>query len=398
MKFIQTIRFRLTLWYSLLVFLLGLILIIIINTFVTRHYNNDPINDIINPPLPLPRYHNLQLVWKTLNEEQKELVQEYRLQDLSQIRKISAFSLIPMVLISFAGGYIISGQMLKPIKNVNKAIKEINILSLHKQIDYEGPQDEIGELVYNFNRMTQRLNSSVELQKQFIANASHELKTPLAIMQTNIETIERIKSTSEEVKQQFIENALSSVEFMNNLIEDLLLLSILEKHVDMDKVNIYETTQNAIDALTDQADKRGITLTFRTGEEEFRSITISGNEVLLQRAVMNIIENAIKYSKKNSTVHTNLEVSDNSVIIRIKDTGIGISKGYQKRIFERFYRVDKSRSRKSGGTGLGLAIVKRIISLHKGTIEVSSKRGKGSTFTITLPTGLTPNAGSRFYP
>jgi len=303
-----------------------------------------------------------------------------------------------MVLISFAGGYIISGQMLKPIKNVNKAIKEINILSLHKQIDYEGPQDEIGELVYNFNRMTQRLNSSVELQKQFIANASHELKTPLAIMQTNIETIERIKSTSEEVKQQFIENALSSVEFMNNLIEDLLLLSILEKHVDMDKVNIYETTQNAIDALTDQADKRGITLTFRTGEEEFRSITISGNEVLLQRAIMNIIENAIKYSKKNSTVHTNLEVSDNSVIIRIKDTGIGISKGYQKRIFERFYRVDKSRSRKSGGTGLGLAIVKRIISLHKGTIEVSSQKGKGSTFTITLPTGLTPNAGSRFYP
>ncbi|MDD3647499.1 MAG: ATP-binding protein [Candidatus Dojkabacteria bacterium] len=350
------------------------------NIVVTNLYRSE-----LRPPPAYPRMavNNPTLYEKiqNLDEEKRELLKEYRENDLRNFRKITFVSLIPLSFVSFAGGYIIAGQMLSPLKELNKKIKNINVKSLKGKLRYADNEDEISELIKNFNDMIARLNISFEAQKEFIENASHELKTPLAIIQTNLDSILLDDKISKSDILSLVETSKKSIKFMNKLTEDLLLLALLENHIKKKKIDLKEIVKESQRNLNKIAIDKEIRLDLTITGKDF---VTQGNSELLQRAIMNLIENAIKYSPEKSTVKIEMGTKNDRIIVSIIDQGDGIGKEDHKRIFERFYRVDKSRSRQTGGAGLGLAIAKKIVELHKGKLILESKKRKGSTFTISL--------------
>lgn len=382
MEFTRTIKFKLTLWYSTLLIITSVIFVAFINVLATNYYNNDP--DEFRFPVLITRNPDIQNRWKDLTERQQEAVREFRDEDLQKLRRFSMLSLIPLSVISIVGGFYITDRMLHPIKRVNEETKKINAGNLKKQIEYKDVGDEISELIGNFNDMIARLDTSFDSQKQFIENASHELKTPLAIVKANLEaSLTDKKATIHDLKDS-LKIAVQSTDFMNKLIEDLLIFSVVEQNIEKKQVNIVDILTNSVNHLISLAGSKQISIIFnnRTG---YASIPIAANEHLLQRAFMNLIENAIKYSHTQGKILVELSKKDTSVKVRVVDDGIGIEEGEKHKIFDRFYRIDKSRSRRTGGSGLGLSITKRIIEEHHGVISVSSIKGKGSEFTVLLP-------------
>lgn len=383
----KTIRFKLTLWYSALLILLSLIFIVSINIIITQHFHSEP---AIPGFIIGPKAHTvIERRWKNLDEERRNLVQEYRMDDLRKVREISVLAFIPLTVLSFAGGYIIAGQMLKPIQKLNLATRKISAKNLGRQIEHEDTGDEISELIDNFNKMITRLDISFTAQKEFVENASHELKTPLAIIQTNLESALTDPKISHHSSSSLIKTSLKSTDFMNKLIEDLLLLALLENQIHKTTAAISDVVQNSVEYLKPLASKQKIKLDLKI-RPSARKIAIQVNTELLQRAFMNVIENAIKYSSKGKTVNIKVKARKNNIYIEVQDHGIGIPGKEKDKIFERFYRTDKSRSRKTGGSGLGLAITKKIINLHNGTIKLKTGKktnttSKGTTFIISLP-------------
>ncbi|MBN1618458.1 HAMP domain-containing protein [Candidatus Dojkabacteria bacterium] len=383
MKYFKTIRFKLTMWYSSLLLILSVFFILIMNLIITSHYTQSigemqstkqqELFSELFPPPSLPQ----------LLDEEEDQLQQYRNRDLYEIRKISILSLIPLIGLSFTGGYIISGQMLGPLKELNDKFNKITAQNLTQQIDFIDNDDEISQLIRNFNKMTYRLDKSFESQKQFVENSSHELKTPLAIIQTNLEAALQSNHLSVNEYKELIQTSLKSTEFMNKLIEDLLLLSILENSISKQTINLNEIIRSSIADLNVLAQKKSIII--KQPDRLPAKTMIFGNQPLLTRAIMNIIENAIKYSSEKSEISVSSKINKNSITIEITDNGDGIRKDLYQKIFERFYRIDKSRSRKTGGVGLGLSIAQKIIQLHDGKIEIKSKEGKGSTFIIDIP-------------
>ncbi len=380
-SFFRTIRFRLTLWYSILLLVISGSVILGINIIVTHYYSLDTKEP--NPMNISPKNQLFNQKWQEITENQMDMIQEIRKQDLSSIRAFSLYSFIPLAFLSFFGGYIIADQMLKPLQKLNLTFTQLNAKNLDKEIEHEDNGDEISELIENFNNMTTRLNTSFQLQKDFIANSSHELKSPLAIIQTNLEALLSNPRNSKKELSEYLRNAIESVSFMNKLIEDLLLLSLLENHINKKFYSIEPIIEKVYDQAKILAKKKAITIKYDV-DSKYKDKKVEINPELLERAIMNLVENAIKYSKNKSHISIKLSSDNKNIIITIKDKGIGIPDKDKERVFDRFYRVDKSRSRKTGGTGLGLAITKQIIELHKGTISLESKVRKGTTVTIEI--------------
>jgi len=381
-SFFKTIRFRLTLWYSILLLLISGSVILGINIIVTHYYSlNTKEPNLVNIS---PRNQLFNQKWHEITENQKDMIQEIRKQDLNSIRAFSLYSFIPLAFLSFFGGYIIADQMLRPLQKLNLTFTQLNAKNLDKEIEHEDSGDEISELIKNFNKMTSRLNNSFQLQKDFIANSSHELKSPLAIIQTNLEALLSNPKNSKKELSEYLRNAIDSVSFMNKLIEDLLLLSLLENHINKKLYSFELLIQKVFDQAQIIAKKKEIIIDYKI-DSKYKDKKVNINPELIQRAIMNLIENAVKYSKKKSHISIKLSSENHNIIVSIKDEGIGIPDNEKERVFDRFYRVDKSRSRKTGGTGLGLAITRQILELHKGEISLKSKVGKGTTVTIQIP-------------
>jgi signal transduction histidine kinase len=187
----------------------------------------------------------------------------------------------------------------------------------------------------------------------------------------------------EELDREELNEAIKSIQFMNKIIEDLALLSMLEGSIEFEKIDLIDDLEIVEEFLQKIAEKKKIEIKVKTNTKE---LYYSANQALFRRAVMNLVENAIKYSPKGSKVILELEKLENKVVIKIIDQGNGISEVEKEKIFERFYREDRSRSRDSGGSGLGLSIAQKIVSLHGGELKLESKESEGSTFFIVLPT------------
>lgn len=380
MKFHKTIRFQLTVSYSLLFIISNLFFIIIANYIISAHYHDQlpqfmefgPQPEIIMP-------NGLEFDNGTFDFE--ETMRQTRENDLQQIQRVLWLSFIFLTGLSFASGYIIAGRMLKPIKKINETTKEINSHNLDRQIVHQDTGDEISEMINNINSMISRLNEAFALQKQFVENASHELKTPLAIIRTNLD-VAILDQDTKLANNNYISTALKSSILMNKLIEDLLLLSLADRDVKYEEIDVKELLKELTNQLKLIAQNKNVSLELKIAD--IKNSKISGNKALLQRAIMNIIENAINYSKEKGEIIIKLEQKDNKYAISIIDNGIGIPADKINKVFERFYRVDKSRSRKSGGSGLGLAITKKIIELHKGTIKINSVVNLGTEVIIIL--------------
>ena len=245
-------------------------------------------------------------------------------------------------------------------------------------------KEPIGTLIV-INDVTQ-LRRLENMRRDFVANVSHEIKTPLTAIKGFVETLYQGGVDKPEETQRFLGIVNKHVDRLNSIIEDLLSLSRIEQEGERDAIQfrtgrIKDIFQSALQICRPKADEKKIVINLVCEQ----ALSAQFDSTLLEQAVVNLLDNAIKYSDSNSIVHLKAEADDTQVRIRVEDQGNGIAKKHLPRLFERFYRVDKARSRTLGGTGLGLAIVKHIAQVHGGRVSVVSALGKGSTFTIHLP-------------
>lgn len=366
-KFTKSLKFKMALLYSgiLLVFCAGVL--IVINICLVSYMQSDiaaPRMIVLDDP-----------IFTNLSDEKVALLKESRANDLLNIRLLSIYSIIPFVILSFGGGYLIASNSLKPLEKLNEEIKKKSTKNLGEKIEFEDNEDEISELIKNFNNMSEKLSRSFDAQKEFVENASHELKTPLAVIQANIDSILADSKIPRQELLAMLGDSKNSITFMNKLTEDLLLLSLVDVEFSKEKLNLRNILDSAVTDAKRLVDGKEFNISFSDGHD----IEITGNEVLLKRAFQNLIENSIKYSQ-GKELSIDIKKDAKEIFITFKDDGVGVPKEVQGKIFDRFYRVDKSRSRKTGGSGLGLAITKEIIGRHNGNIQYID--GKGATFEI----------------
>jgi signal transduction histidine kinase len=272
--------------------------------------------------------------------------------------------------------------MLKPVSRVSSLAARISSTNLKERINYHGSEDEIKRLADTFDEMLSRLEVAFESQKQFIQDASHELRTPIAIAQTNIEVAEMEEKATAGDYKRLMEILKMSLDRLNKLSDSLLLLSEGDQpQMKMSAVDIASILNEVAAEARAKATAANVSLELEPIHGELSAI---GYPIRLKQAVINLVDNAIKYNKPGGTVKISARAEGSQIVMQVQDTGIGISQADRERIFNRFFRVDKSRSRAQGGIGLGLAIVKKIVEDHGGTISVESTPGEGSTFRIVL--------------
>ena len=296
--------------------------------------------------------------------------------------------LIPiLIILSIAGGWFLARRSLSPIENITITTREITASNLNKRLLPTHTGDEVDELANTINLMLDRIEDSFIRVAQFTSDVSHELRTPVATIKTGTEVILSKERTTEEYRE-LLENNLSTLERMTRMISDLLELSRSDSGTSIlhlksfNLSNMLKDLQNKFRLVSET---ENINILFN----EVPGLQIKADEDLLRRLFSNLLDNAIKFTSSGGSVSILLEDRGNDVVTCIKDTGIGISEEHREKVFDRFFRVDSSRSRDTGGTGLGLNICKNVVELHQGKIEVKSQVSVGSTFEVTLPKNLT---------
>ena len=334
---------------------------------------------------------NKYFVFKVSREIKNYKFNIYTLKNVTQENQIYKrleylvilFTIIGVV-ITIIVSKIMSRRILKPINNVIKTAKSISTDDLSKRIEIPKEEDELQNLTLIINEMLDRLETSFENQTKFVSDASHELRTPLAIIKGYAEIIRKRGMSDIDIFVESIDSIISETDNMRNLIQKLLFLAkgeitkINTKFVDIDANEMI----HQIHSDTVVSNK-----THNFHLEMGENYKIKGDETLLQQAIRALIENATKYSEPHTNIYIKSVIKDGFGRISIRDEGVGISDEDAKRIFDRFYRVDLSRTKATGGTGLGLAIVKRIVEIHNGKIEIESKMNEGTEISIVLPIG-----------
>lgn len=286
----------------------------------------------------------------------------------------SLIFLIPTII----GGNALSRFLLNPIEQLTKTMKENIRERKWKKIDTaDRSEDELYEMEVTFNEMIDQLKDNYEKQEDFVSNASHELKTPIQIVKSYAQLMERRGQNNPELLQESIQAIDSEADRMKKLVEQLLALAKNKKNVERKQVELVQLIDHSM-ATFKQAYGREIEL-----HKNVEQVHVMGNADQLEQIIYILIDNALKYS--DGKVMISLFTYNGEVIFSVKDFGKGISEEEQERIFERFYRVDKARSRETGGTGLGLSIAQTIAMEHEGKLTVDSVVGEGSTFTLVLP-------------
>jgi heavy metal sensor kinase len=308
---------------------------------------------------------------------------------------------VPLALmVAILGGQFLAHKALKPVDNITQTARMITSQNLNKRIDPPKVKDEISRLIETFNEMISRLDQSFRQIKQFSSDASHELKTPLTILKGEVEVMLRKERTPQEY-QQTLKSNLEEVNRMSQIVEDLLLLSkadIGEIRLNKENIDLTEILNEVVAQMDMLARSRRVHLFTSNHHQE---IHIFGDALRMRELFINLIENGIKYTEEGGSIHITLQKEypppvrnpsdwgegerEKFVKIIVSDTGIGVAKEDQERIFSRFFRVDKARSREQGGSGLGLSICKWIVEAHQGEIKVESELGKGSSFIVKLP-------------
>ena len=289
----------------------------------------------------------------------------------------------PLILIfSTIGGYFIIYKSFAPIEKVLSDLKKITSSTLSQRLFDSKNNDEINMLAKEINSLLERLESSFEKINQFSSDASHELKTPLTIIRGEIEVALRKDRTAKEYKE-ILQSSLNEVLIIQQTIDDLLFLAKNEHSATLITEDVYldEISLESIEDLKPLSSEKSITITPVLTD----LVQIKGSNKLIKIAVKNILKNAIQYSFNNSSIDIINYLSDDYAAIVVQDYGIGIAKEDQEKIFEKFYRTDKSRNKYSGGTGLGMSLVEKIIKLHKGEIKIQSSPNKGTTITLLFP-------------
>lgn len=287
------------------------------------------------------------------------------------------------IFISMFGGWLLARFSLKPVDKIINAAHDITAHNLSRRLPMPSSNDEIGRLTSTLNEMIERLQDSFEQIRQFTSDVSHELRTPLAILMGEMELALRSPKQNVQYKETIM-SALEEVTRLSKVVQSLLEISRAETgqvKIDFLPLNISDTIRDIAEDMQILAEEKGIKLESIIED----NIIIMADYVRIHQTLINVIDNSIKYNRPNGSVLVRMQTDSQRAVIRISDTGVGIPDDCLEHIFDRFFRVDKARSRDVDGTGLGLAIVKWIVESHHGTIEVESQLGKGTMFTIKFP-------------
>ena len=320
------------------------------------------------------------------------------------LRSVIATTII--ILLSSVCTYFLTKKTLTPLQKLTSEVSQIQAQNLSTQLAVPNSKDEIAQLTSSFNEMLTRLDNAFSTQKQFSANAAHELRTPLAVLQTNLEVFEKKQEPEMVEYRQLFTMIKEQTARLSQLVGTLLDMTNLKSVPRTDHVSLEELVDEVFCDLDPVAEKAGISIHFDDSScqdlytdvhtpdasalnNNIRNIT--GSYVLLYRAVYNLVENAIKYNRPNGSVTVSVREQNGQAMILVKDTGIGISPENQKKIFDPFFRVDKSRSRAMGGAGLGLALVDSIAREHGGSVKVLESNEKGSIIALMLPVSSLKN-------
>lgn len=285
--------------------------------------------------------------------------------------------------LSILAAFLVANSSVVGIKNLSRQISELNEGHLDK-IESGLPFSEITELTGSFNILIDKMRALEESRQEFVSNVSHELKTPITSMRVLADSLLMQEDVPVEMYREFMSDMVDEIDRESKIINDLLTLVKTDKKatkLNIESVNINSLLELLLKRIKPIAAKRNIEVVF----ESFREVVGEIDEVKLTLAFSNIIENAVKYNEDGGNVHVSLNADHKFFYVKVQDNGVGIPEESQSHIFERFYRVDKARSRETGGTGLGLAITRNAVLLHKGAIKVYSEPGEGTTFTVRIP-------------
>ena len=298
------------------------------------------------------------------------------------VRNVAIADVLVLIFALFAS-WLCAVMFTKPIKRIGISIEEIAKGNMEEEKDYREVTET--ELITDaFNKMLTRMKVLDESRSEFVSNVSHELKTPITSMKVLADSLLGQQGLPEELYQEFLHDISKEIDRENDIITDLLALVRMEKsesEINISSVNINEILEAVLKRLKPIAESKNIELIF----ESFRPVIADVDELKFASVATNLVENAIKYNNTDGTVTASLNSDHQYFYLKVTDTGIGISEENQDRVFERFFRVDKARSRETGGTGLGLAITKEIVMKHHGSIKIHSKEGEGTTFTVRIP-------------
>ena len=292
-------------------------------------------------------------------------------------------SLIITAVLALLGGvatYFISGHALRPIRELSDKIEKVQAQNLADSRIEENQVKELNQLSVSYNRMLERLSDAFEIQRQFTANAAHELRTPLALMQVQLDLYHSNSHPDNDADTvQMIKMVTEQNDRLNKMVKTLLDMSELQTVGRDDEIILDALVDEVLEDLEPLAEGKNIRLIGKC-----KDITMVGSDILIYRLVYNLVENAIKYNHSGGQVTVTADRKENHVYLSVKDTGTGIPEELKERVFEPFFRVDKSRSRELGGVGLGLALVREIVRVHDGSIAVKSNPSGGTIFEVVL--------------
>ena len=317
------------------------------------------------------------------DDKWNEFADEFSVQVYNNKADYKRNSLIITVLLALLGGavtYFISGHALRPIREFSDKIEEVQAQNLSDSRIEENNVKELNQLGISYNKMLERLSEAFEIQRQFTANAAHELRTPLALMQVQLDLYNSASHPGNDADTlQTIKMVTEQNDKLNRMVKTLLDMSELQTVGRDDKIILDAIVEEVLADLEPLAVEKNIKLIGKCEDA-----TMIGSDILIYRLVYNLVENAIKYNHPLGQVTVTAYQRNKHVYLSIEDTGSGIPKELRERVFEPFFRVDKSRSRELGGVGLGLAFVREIVSVHDGSICIKSGKTGGTIFEVTF--------------
>jgi heavy metal sensor kinase len=382
-EWMRSIRFRYTLLYSGVLFGLAALVVgaIYLILWISLH---EPMS-IINGRV-VDRFSGQSFSVDIVTARQFErLVHQ---QTLDRLRTFSFEALIVLFFASLVVGWVVAGRVLAPIGRITGVAREIQATDLSRRIRLQGPNDELKQLADTFDAMLARIDAAFSAQQQFLADASHELRNPLAIIRTNADLALTDKDPQVDELRQAVVVVKRASDRMARLVDDLLALARRESPTfAIEQVDLGRAVTEASEEFLAPAEARGIVLDRAVAP----GVVVMGDSDALKRAVANLLENAVRLAPAGSRIRLAVGSERGLAWVAVSDEGPGIASEHQPRVFDRFWRADQGRSRADGGTGLGLSIVRQIAQSHGGDVQLQSKLGVGSTFTIWLPVAKVPN-------
>src|SRR3569832_2366158 len=304
---------------------------------------------------------------------------------LRELRRDLFAGVLLVLLLASAGGYFLARKSLAPIASMNSQTQRISAENLSARLDVTNSRDELGRLATTINDLLARLEKTNKEQQRFIADASHELRTPLAVLRGETEVALGKTRTVDEY-QQSLSMIQEEAEQLSRIVEELFILARqpinTRAALSKERVSLNDAVRDCARAAQVLATQKGVRLKL---ENDSPAIALNGDRELITRLILNLLDNAVKYTPAGGEISLALARENGNAEIVVRDTGMGIPETDQSRVFDRFFRVDKARARALGGAGLGLSIAQWIVEVHGGEISVASAPGRGSTFTILLP-------------